>query len=217
MWQPLQPSHSGNSETRYGMIRIFDISDGFDVSAELSGLLPHLPKWRLQKALSYRRDIDRFLCAKSFLMLEDMLRENFGLAGCPEFSYESHGKPFFREHPGIFFNVSHCRRGIACAVEDRPVGIDIEEIMYDEGLANVIFNREELDALGNSENRAEKFTELWTRKESFLKLTGEGLRNNMKEVLSGADGVAFTTGINRSAGYVYSTAIEKGLSVIRIS
>ena len=54
-----------------------------------------------------------------------------------------------------------------------------------------------------------KFTELWTRKESFLKLTGEGLRDNMKDVLYDAREVAFTTVINRHAGYVYSIAIWK--------
>mgnify|MGYP003317135451 CR=1 FL=1 len=59
------------------MIQIFEIPDGFEALAELTALLPRIPHWRLQKALSYRQDIDRFLCAKSFLMLEDVLREHF--------------------------------------------------------------------------------------------------------------------------------------------
>ena len=191
------------------MIRIFDIPDGFDASAELEELLPLLPKWRLDKAMSYRFDIDKFQCAKSFLMLEDMLREHCGLAVCPEFSYDSHGKPYFRDYPEIFFNISHCHRGIACAVMDKPVGIDIEEIQYDEDLAKVIFNPEELEAVRSADEPAVKFTEFWTLKESLLKLTGEGLRDNLKDVLSGTDEVAFTTEINQSAGYVYSTAIWK--------
>ncbi|MCQ2149772.1 MAG: 4'-phosphopantetheinyl transferase superfamily protein [Bacteroidales bacterium] len=193
------------------MIQTVDIPNVFDASAELGKLLPRIPQWRLQKVVSYRRDIDKFLCAKSFLMLEEMLRENFGLAGCPEFSYESHGKPFFREYPKIFFNISHCHRGIACAVTDRPVGIDIEEIQFDEGLAGAVFNPEELETVRNADEPAMKFTELWTRKESFLKLTGEGLKNNMKKTLFEAGKVTFTTGINRPAGYVYSTATWKNI------
>ncbi len=188
------------------MIQIFDIPNGFDASAELAGLLPRLPQWRMEKALSYRQDVDRFLCAKSFLMLEEMLRECFGLAVCPEFSNESHGKPFFREYPEISFSISHCHRGIACAVMDRPVGIDIEEIQFDEDLAKAVFNPEELEAVRSADEPAEMFAEFWTRKESYLKLTGEGLRDNMKNVLTGTDDVDFTTGINRPAGYVYSTA-----------
>ena len=192
------------------MIKIFDIPDGFDAASELKNLLPLLPQWRLQKALSYRQDIDRFLCAKSFLMIEDMLREKFGLSHCPEFSYDSHGKPYFLNYPGIFFNISHCHRGIACAVLDKPVGVDIEEIQFDEDLAKVTFNTEELEVIRNANEPAVKFTEFWTRKESILKLTGEGLRDDMKMALSDANEVAFTTEINQSAGYVYSTAIWKG-------
>ncbi len=189
------------------MIQIFDIPDGFDTTEELEKLLPRLPQWRLQKVLSYRQVIDRFLCAKSFLMLENMLREHFGLTGCPEFSYDSHGKPCFRDYPGIFFNISHCHRGIACAVMDKPVGIDIEEIQFNEDLAKVIFNPEELEAVRSADEPAVKFTEFWTRKESFLKLTGEGLRDNLKDVLSDANEANISTGINRPVGYVYSTAI----------
>ncbi|MCQ2117369.1 MAG: 4'-phosphopantetheinyl transferase superfamily protein [Bacteroidales bacterium] len=189
------------------MIKIFDIPDGFDAASELKNLLPLLPQWRLQKALSYRQDIDRFLCAKSFLMIEDMLREKFGLSHCPEFSYDSHGKPYFLNYPGIFFNISHCHRGIACAVLDKPVGVDIEEIQFDEDLAKVIFNQKELEAVRSADEPAVKFTDLWTRKESFLKLTGEGLRDNLKDVLSGADKATISTGINRSVGYIHSVAI----------
>lgn len=96
------------------MIQIFDIPNGFDAASELKELLPLLPQWRRQKTLSYRQDIDRFLCVKSFLMLEDMLRENFGLAQCPEFLYGSHGKPYFSDYPGIFFNISHCQGNSLC-------------------------------------------------------------------------------------------------------
>ena len=199
------------------MIQIFDIPNGFDAASELKELLPLLPQWRRQKTLSYRQDIDRFLCAKSFLMLEDMLREKFGLSHCPEFSYDSHRKPYFSDYPGIFFNISHCHRGIVCAVMDKPVGIDIEEIQFDEDLAKVIFNPEELEAVRSADEPEVKFTEFWTRKESFLKLTGEGLRDNLKDVLSGANKATISTGINRSAGYIHSVAIWEEKLPTRLS
>lgn len=140
------------------MIQIFDITDGFNVSAELEILLSRIPQWRLQKALSYRYDIDKILCAKSFLMLEDMLRKYFGLAECPEFSYGNHQKPFFREYPGIYFNISHCHRGIACAVMDRPVGIDIEEIQFDEDFAKLILDKDEYDSVKSAKMPDVEFT-----------------------------------------------------------
>lgn len=199
--------------TAYGvcfrkMTSVYDIREDFDISSVLPDVLSRLPVWRLQSALSYRQEIDRFLCAKSFLMLEEMLRENYGLDYCPEFSYESNGKPYLLEYPDIFFNISHCRKGIAVVVSDSPSGIDIEEIQYDENLAPVILNPEELAAVKGAEQKDVKFTSFWTLKESFLKLTGEGIKDNMKNVLSEVDGVNFTTEVRRPEGYVLSLATK---------
>lgn len=90
------------------------------------------------------------------------------------------------------------------------MGIDIEEIRYDENLASVILNPEEIAAVGRAEEPEVIFTGLWTLKESFLKLTGEGIKDNMKNVLSEADDVSFSTEARRSVSYVYSMA-EKPL------
>lgn len=117
--------------------------------------------------------------------------------------------PSFWEYPGIYFNISHCHRGIACAVMDRPVGIDIEEIQFDEDFAKLILDKDEYDSVKSAKMPDVEFTKIWTRRESFLKLTGEGLKDNMKDILSRANEVTFTTEINRSAGYVYSTAVWK--------
>ena len=183
----------------------------FDIKGEpvnLEEILTLLPYWRRQKALSYRLPIDRFLCAKSFLMLEQMLLTNFGLNKCPEFSYGENGKPYLKEYPEIFFNISHCRKGIACAVCDCPVGIDIEEIQQGGEIRDLVLNREENAVVEMSETPEVEFTRIWTRKESFLKLTGEGIRDNMKNVLLEAQGVQFETVVNRDSSYVLSVAMK---------
>lgn len=183
----------------------------FDIKGEpvnLEEILTLLPYWRRQKALSYRLPIDRFLCAKSFLMLEQMLLTNYGLNKCPEFSYGENGKPYLKEYPEIFFNISHCRKGIACAVCDCPVGIDIEEIQPGGEIRDLVLNREENAVVEMSETPEVEFTRIWTRKESFLKLTGEGIRDNMKNVLLEAQGVQFETVVNRDSSYVLSVAMK---------
>lgn len=192
------------------MVQVFDISDKLDISKILPDVLNRLPCWRLKKALAYRFETDRFLCAKSFLMLEEMLRQNCGLDTCPEFSYESNGKPYLKERPDIFFNISHCRKGIACAVSDRPIGVDIEEIQYDGHLAEIILNASELEAVRKSAEPSIEFTTFWTCKESCLKLTGEGIRDDMKNILSDTTGICLKTEINRSAGYVCTVAADSG-------
>ena len=190
------------------MVSVFDISPELDISDKLPDMLALLPEWRRQKALTYRYDRDRFLCAKAYLMLEDMLRTEYGIRHCPEFSYGSNGKPYFKELPDIHFNMSHCRKGIACAVSDRPVGIDIEEIQFDEPVAMRVFNADEYAKVTGCANPAGKFTELWTMKESYLKLTGQGISMDLKNVIADAHDVHFETVVNSKAGYIYTSVIK---------
>lgn len=190
-------------------LKVYDLLPGLDLSSELQEMLPLLPGWRRGKALSYRFEIDRFLSAKSFLMIEDLLREHFGLASCPEFLYGIHGKPYLGEYPDIHFNISHCKKGIACAVSDNPVGVDIEEIQYDAGLAGRVLNAEEFSSVRLSDEPDVRFAELWTCKEGLLKLSGEGIAVNLANVLSSATDISFETRINRELGYVVSLAFSE--------
>ena len=111
-----------------------------------------LPQWRREKALAYRRPLDRFLCAEAYLLLERALKEQFGLPGPFEFEYGPCGKPFLKGHPGIHFNISHCSRCVCCAVSDRPVGVDVETIQYDPDVAAYAFSDEELSRIRGAVN-----------------------------------------------------------------
>lgn len=95
---------------------------------ELQQDLLLLPEWRRQNASSYRFLIDQVLCAKAYLLLKNGLKEVYDITGNPVFEYVKHEKPVLRDYPDIHFNLSHCRRGIMCVIDDMPIGCDIEEI-----------------------------------------------------------------------------------------
>lgn len=182
----------------------------FEVPQELSdesiqAALGELPHWRLSVALAYRRPIDRFLCAEAYILLRRGLREVFGLTGEFEFEFEPSGKPRIAGRSDIFFSISHCSRCVACIVSDAPVGIDVEDIQYDELLSKKVCNSEELQRIAAAANPAEEFTKLWTMKESFLKMTGQGIVNDLPAVLQ-ENHTEFKTEINEEAGYVLCTA-----------
>lgn len=88
------------------------------------------------------------------------------------------GKPYFQGIP-LYFSLSHSGEYVLCAVSCREVGADIQKIQpADVGkLAKRFFSGSEylaLERCGPAEERQRLFFELWSRKEAYGKLTGEG-------------------------------------------
>jgi len=149
--------------------------------------LKNLPKWRKSKALSYCFARDKFLCAEAYHLLSLGLNELYGISCQPSFIISPFGKPSLEGYEGIFFNISHCNSCVCCAFADRELGVDVEDIKYHPEIAEYVLNSSELESVTNSSDRALAFTRLWTRKESVLKMTGEGLRDDLKDLLPFSD------------------------------
>ena len=181
------------------MIYINDNIDAFDVEAAL----PLLSDERREQTLRFRFERGRKTCAAAYLLLCEGLQKEYGIAEKPLFSYGPHGKPALRDYPDIHFNLSHCRDAVVCAISNRPVGIDVESVShYKESVARYtqILHADRPDVM---------FTRLWTMKEAVLKLSGEGLRDNLKEVLADVDCLNIETVVSEDERYVYSVAREK--------
>ncbi|MDG4863095.1 4'-phosphopantetheinyl transferase superfamily protein [Streptomyces sp. T-3] len=140
-----------------------------------------------RRATALRRDSDRavFIAAHTGLRrllgaytdadpaTLDFIREPCPGCGGP------HGRPALAGHP-LHFSLSHTRGGLALlGFADRPVGVDIEarpgpEAVEDAALA---LHEEEQAALAalSPDDRTDAFSRCWTRKEAYLKGTGEGL------------------------------------------
>lgn len=154
---------------------------------ELDQALKALPRWRREKALSYRFDRDRYSCAKAYLLLKDLLAIHYGITGDVDFEYGPYGKPFLKAYPGIYFNISHCPKAVFCAVGNAALGVDVEEIQYDEDVAGEVFSESELESIRSSKSPEIRFAQLWTMKEAYLKLQGTGLLNDLKSLLDHPD------------------------------
>lgn len=134
-----------------------------------------LPPERRQKALRYRFDIDRKMSVISYLMLLYALRENYNITN-PQIAYGVYGKPYLTEYPDIYFNISHCPKGCVCVVSDREIGVDIQDIRpFSWDIAKRVCCDNELKMLECADDKARLFTKIWTMKESYVKMTGEGI------------------------------------------
>ncbi|NLK39883.1 MAG: 4'-phosphopantetheinyl transferase superfamily protein [Clostridiales bacterium] len=96
------------------------------------------------------------------------------------------GKPYISGMPHIEFSISHKGDLVVCALNRcgagevaSPIGVDVEVIPDDErrisAIARRFFSSDENAFIERSEDRCEAFARIWTRKESLLKLRGEGI------------------------------------------
>lgn len=153
---------------------------------QLQEMLSTLPSWRREQAMYFRFHIDQALCAKAYLLLREGLKQYYQIEGLPDFAYREHGKPYLKGYPHIHFNLSHCKKGILCVIDQQEIGCDIEEIPseIDESLCNLCLSEMEKNKIRQSQNPCVDFTRLWTMKESYLKYKGEGLIDDLPRVLS---------------------------------
>ena len=131
-----------------------------------------------------------------------------------------HKKPILvNGNKPVHFNISHAGEKVSiCLCHEDPVGVDVEKINPDfefRSFAEEHFSAGEKRELQEENDRAlVNFFILWSRKESFLKLTGEGISDDLKNLdMSGRKFSREGTGpVIRSTlldGYAISVAITE--------
>ena len=159
-------------------------------------MLPLVSAQRREQALRYKHTFGRFCCLKSWMMLQELIGE------MPEWQYNEHGKPFIEGGP--HFSLSHCKEGIAVAVDDEPIGIDIEHIRHaDESLVQRTMNEEERQ---NMDDRT--FTRLWTQKEAIVKAQGIGIMS-FEQLQAVLEQRSWNVETYENEKYIYSIAYGK--------
>jgi len=131
----------------------------------------------------FSRDRQRFVASRALLrtILAGYLSTD---AKALTFSYSNKEKPSLgpaHVDSGVTFNVSHSG-GIALMAfaSWREVGVDIEQIRRDSDLeiiARRFFSKYEQNHLSGlpDEEKVDAFFRCWTRKEAYIKATGDGL------------------------------------------
>ena len=175
--------------------------------AEVQRLLPLVSAQRREQALRYKHTFGQYCCLKSWEMLSSIFpRCDHDKTTC-EWLYNEHGKPYFENGP--YFSISHCKEGIAVAVSEEPIGIDIEGIRkVDEDLIERVMNTQEQAKITAAKEPEREFTRLWTQKEAIVKAQGSGIQSfeQMQTILNNGQ---WTLETFEKANYIYSIAYGK--------
>ena len=151
---------------------------------DLSKALNEISEQRREQALKFKFEQGQRLCVLAYQLLKEGLHKEYGITENPIFEYNEHGKPSIVGYPEIYFNLSHCKEAVVCAISNHPIGIDVESIReFKDSLVNYTMNDDEVREIEASENPASAFIRLWTMKEATMKLVGTGISNDMKTVI----------------------------------
>ena len=153
--------------------------------AEISKLEPAYPTLyaaasleRRHRADRYRRKEDALRCLAAGVLLQYAV-------GTAEYIITKgpFGKPYIKENNSFHYNLSHSGNWVVIAYGDTEVGIDVEKICMDAGkeeIARRYFTPDEQAYVFNEKELApQRFFEVWTGKESYLKYLGTGLQKNL--------------------------------------
>ncbi len=146
--------------------------------------LSHLDKEKKREFLSASNENRKLSILISQGFAKEKISEEYAIAKSEIiFSVTDRGKPYCKSHPYIYFSLSHSGEFVALAISDKEIGIDIEKLRpAKENLVNRVCSQNEIDAITFSENPHIKFTEIWTKKEAYLKALGSGIDRELSSI-----------------------------------
>lgn len=176
---------------------------------EVARLLPLVSAQRREQALRFTHLFGQYCCLKSYEMLQQLLASApYTLHSTPTFDYNEYGAPSIKNGP--YFSISHCKSGIAVAVSNQPIGIDIEVVRsLKVDLVKKTMDSLEQEAILSASQPDWAFTRLWTRKEAFLKMKGTGIINDLHVALADSNGTKFMQIDNTSHNYTCCIVSQK--------
>ena len=163
------------------MVNVRNLQDPMEDPDIMKGLYAK----RTEKIRCCKQQMKRKQSLGAGLLLKHIFKEY--RLNMEEITCDENGKP---EVNGIYFNLSHSGENVVCAVSEKPVGCDIEKIRaYKERIPERYFTENERQYLEKfqGEDRKKEFFRLWTMKESYLKMTGEGLRVSLDQIAADID------------------------------
>lgn len=141
-------------------------------------LLKLLSGEKQTRIMKFHFDVDKKLSIVSdlfvrYLACDSLNRKNSELV----FATNSYGKPYIEGVQDFHYNISHTQSAIAIAVSRTPIGVDVEHICaFDSKIAERFFCQRETKYIeSDCCNAEQRFYEIWTKKEAYVKWIGKGL------------------------------------------
>lgn len=177
------------------MVQIYAVAISNFPNTQLIPLLSCVSREKSEKLSRFHRQEDLIRGLIGDLLVRKVISETFAVpVKRMVFRTHTYGKPYLAMPNNSFhYNVSHSGEWVVCAIDDSPVGIDIEKIQPIQlEIPRRFFAPEEVEFIEKALSdvrRQERFFSVWTAKESYIKAIGQGLShslNNFSTVREGS-------------------------------
>ena len=125
----------------------------------------------------------------SRVLVKTVLADKLGISPY-EIKLQLHpnGKPFVQGSKAVYFNITHSADVIILAVtEEGEIGVDIEQVdrEFEWRRVDSVLDLSEIEwikekELTDSSSVYQRFFQIWTLKEAYIKCTGEGMSRHLK-------------------------------------
>ncbi len=158
----------------------------FTDSLKLKEALDNASSFRLEKYNVYKNEMVKLESIAATYLIDKHLKK-IGL--CEKnmiYELTKAGKPYFRNHRDIKFNISHSNGLVYVVFSDKEVGCDIQVVrnnikeIYDRVLSDL--EKEEVISILDENKQQEKFIEYWVKKEAYVKCIGTGISDDMTKI-----------------------------------
>ncbi len=181
-WEPLPNLALPARQGEVAVCRVPVAENQRRVPALLALLTP--PEQQRARRYHAEADYQRFVVGRAALRL--LLGAGLGLpptALC--FAAGGNHKPILATAPELHYNVSHSGNWVLIALAPVALGIDVEKINPSfpfQELVDHSFGEHEKTFLARQAVPLAAFYQLWTRKEAFVKATGQGINADFARV-----------------------------------
>lgn len=165
-------------------VKIYNISE--EKLKELCLLIDSEKKYKVEKFVNKK---DKIRTVIGEILIRTIIVENLKISNkYIRFNKNQYGKPYLKEYTNFNFNISHSGDYVVCAIDDKPIGIDVEEVKHIdyEEIAKNFFTTKEFEYIVNRhlKFKLNRFYEIWTLKESYIKCCGKGVSTmNIRNIL----------------------------------
>lgn len=169
--------------------------------------LRDLPLNIQKHCLKFHQTIDQKRRTLAYLQLCKLLNDiNISETELNTLSYNEFKKPYLRNYPELFFNISYSNDYALVALFNHEVGIDIEKINLEINLLNYekTFSTEVWLNIMSSKQPIISFFKNWTQLEAAIKAHGSGFYTNTNHILFQKDFL----NINNEIFYIYPLEID---------